>query len=47
MITIVEDEKLRKHIVKCGFENVKKYSWNKCAEELLHTFEYIVKNKGV
>lgn len=36
---IVADEKLRYDLVNAGFENVKKYSWKKMAEETLKIYE--------
>jgi len=44
MLKIVKNENFRNSIVKRGLENVKKYSWHKCAKELLNTFEYIANN---
>ena len=31
----MEDRKLRMEIIKEGFENIKRFSWRKCAEEIL------------
>jgi len=31
--TIIKDNKLRKKLIKVGFENAQKFSWKKCAQE--------------
>ncbi|MEK7123375.1 MAG: glycosyltransferase family 1 protein, partial [Patescibacteria group bacterium] len=35
MYKIVSDKNLRENLIKNGFENVKKFSWKKCAQETL------------
>lgn len=35
----MEDRKLRMEMIKRGFENIKRFSWDKCARETLGVFE--------
>ncbi|MDD5291455.1 MAG: glycosyltransferase family 1 protein [Patescibacteria group bacterium] len=41
---IIEDKNLRQELVKKGYEQVKKYSWEKCAKETLGVYEKVFKN---
>jgi len=41
MKKIIEDENLRHDLIKKGFEQVKKYSWGKMAEETLAVYNSI------
>ncbi|PJA08214.1 hypothetical protein COX69_02810 [Candidatus Falkowbacteria bacterium CG_4_10_14_0_2_um_filter_48_10] len=38
MAEILTDEKLRRRLIRLGNENIKKYSWDKCARETLTVF---------
>ncbi len=44
MEKLLTDEKLRKEMVKKGFEQVKKFSWEKTARETLKVIEQITNN---
>jgi glycosyltransferase involved in cell wall biosynthesis len=37
--TIIKDENLRHDLIRKGFENIKKYSWNKMAQDTLKIYE--------
>jgi glycosyltransferase involved in cell wall biosynthesis len=47
IIKICEDEKLRENLIKKGYQQVKKYSWEKMAEETIAGYEKaIIKHTG-
>ena len=39
----LEDRKRRMEMIKKGFENIKRFSWEKCARETLDVLENVVK----
>ncbi len=39
MCRLVTDDALRAELVRRGFENVKRFSWEKCARETLEVLE--------
>ncbi len=39
MEIILSNDSLKKHLVKKGYEQIKKFSWQKCAEETLNTLK--------
>ncbi|MDD5071614.1 MAG: glycosyltransferase family 1 protein [Patescibacteria group bacterium] len=41
---VIEDKNLREDLVKRGYEQVKKYSWEKCARETLRVYKEVLKN---
>ena len=41
MEEIVFNEKLRKKLIQKGYENIKRFSWEKSANELLNLFSSI------
>lgn len=41
MEKIVFNEELREDLIKKGFENIKRFSWEKSAEQLLNVFRYL------
>jgi glycosyltransferase involved in cell wall biosynthesis len=42
---VIENKNLRDELVEKGFAQVKKYSWQKCAEETLRVYQECVENK--
>ena len=40
---IIKDEDLRESLVKKGYEQVKKYSWEECARQTLEIYNKIIK----
>ncbi len=42
MKEIIKDESLRKELIVKGYEQVKKYSWTKCAHETLEVYKKVV-----
>jgi glycosyltransferase involved in cell wall biosynthesis len=45
MQQLVDDEELRKELVRRGYENVKRFSWEKCARETLAVLESVARQK--
>jgi len=41
MMALVDDEKLRNKLIKRGYEQVKKFSWQKTAEKTLELYHKI------
>jgi len=41
MDQVLKDKKLRDDLIKKGFENIKRFSWNKCAKETLKVYEEV------
>ena len=41
----MEDRRLRMEMIKKGFENIKRFSWEKCARETLRVLEQVTNNK--
>lgn len=41
---LVEDEKLRCHVVQSGFENIKKYRWDSCVSQTLKLYEHCIQS---
>jgi len=39
---VIIDKELRQDLIKKGFENCKKFSWKKCAKEIMHTCKGVV-----
>ena len=44
---IIEDKNLRQELVKRGYEQVKKYSWEKCAQETLGVYGEVLGDKNI
>jgi len=44
---IIEDKNLRQEWVKRGYEQVKKYSWEKCAQETLGVYGEVLGDKNI
>jgi len=44
MIEITANKRMKKKIMRFGLENVKKYSWEQCASEILSMFERLYRN---
>lgn len=42
--TVLSDEKLRQNLIKKGFENIKRFSWERCAEDVLAALEKVATN---
>lgn len=42
LTTVMEDEKVRTDMIKKGFINAKKFSWQKCAEETVAIYQKLV-----
>ena len=45
MLKILNDEDLRVDLSKKGFEKVKEFTWEKCAEETLQVYSSLLKQK--
>jgi glycosyltransferase involved in cell wall biosynthesis len=45
MQRLVDDEDLREELVRRGYENVKRFSWEKCARETLAVLESVARTK--
>lgn len=45
MREVLSNEEMRKKMIDKGYDQVKKFSWEKCARETLEVFEEIIKNK--
>jgi glycosyltransferase involved in cell wall biosynthesis len=45
MQRLVDDEDLRQELVRRGYENVKRFSWEKCARETLAVLESVARTK--
>jgi glycosyltransferase involved in cell wall biosynthesis len=45
MYRVVTDEALRAELTRKGLENVKRFSWEKCARETLAVLEAVVKGR--
>jgi len=43
---VVKDKNLRKNIIKEGYKNVKKFSWKKCAQEILNICKEVVQENN-
>jgi glycosyltransferase involved in cell wall biosynthesis len=43
---VVADEALRAELIRRGFENVKRFSWQKCAQETLAVLESVATPHG-
>lgn len=43
--TLIEDKKLREELIKKGYNQIKKFSWEKTAKETLEVLEEVVKTK--
>jgi len=41
---VLEDEKLRKNLIKLGFERIKKFTWRKTVKETLRVYERAIKS---
>ena len=41
---IMNDKDLRVEMIKKGFEQVKKFSWEKCAQETFEVYKRLVKS---
>ena len=41
---ILEDKDLRREMIKRGFEQVKKFSWEKCAKETAEVYRKLMKS---
>ena len=41
---VIEDENLRQELIKRGYEQIKKYSWEKCAKETLEVYRKVLEN---
>ncbi|MDD8018426.1 MAG: glycosyltransferase family 1 protein [Bacteroidota bacterium] len=39
---VIEDSQVRKDLITRGFENVKKYSWERCASETMHVYQSLL-----
>jgi len=46
MYRLVTDEGLRAELVRRGLENVKRFSWEKCARETLAVLEAVASGQG-
>jgi len=42
---VLTDEKFRQNLIKKGFVNIKRFSWQKCANETLETLEKLASNR--
>ncbi len=40
--TLMKDESIRKQLVEKGFENVKRFSWEKASKQIIHLFESVI-----
>ena len=40
---VIKDEKLRKQMIKKGYQQNKKFSWEKCAEETKKVYEEVLR----
>ncbi len=47
MKRILVNDEIRKIMISKGYERVKKFSWKRCAEETLDTFEKVGSKKGI
>lgn len=43
MCTVLEDQAIRENLIKKGYENIKRFSWRKCAEETLRILQDAVR----
>lgn len=43
VIKILDDKEYRNKLIKKGFENIKRFSWKKCAEDTVKTYEEVMK----
>lgn len=39
MLSIIEDKDIKDNLIRKGFENIKRFSWDKCAKETLEIFK--------
>ena len=39
ILKVLENEKLKKELIKKGFENVRKFNWEKVAKETVQVYE--------
>jgi glycosyltransferase involved in cell wall biosynthesis len=46
MLRLATDETLRAELIERGFQNVKRFSWEKCARETLDVLESVVEEEG-
>jgi glycosyltransferase involved in cell wall biosynthesis len=46
MLRLATDEALRAELVERGYQNVKRFSWEKCARETLEVLESVVEGEG-
>ena len=46
MLRLSEDEALRQQLIAAGYENTKRFSWEKAARETLAVFEQVLRKKG-